>query len=138
MKGAERFFDTNVLLYLLSGDQARADRAEELLAGGGVVSVQVLNEFVSVAMRKLAMTLPEVRDVLAAVRTVCSVEPLSVETHEHALALVERYRFSIYDASILAAALRARCRTLYSEDMQHGQVIEERLRIRDPFAGGDS
>ena len=56
MSAADCFFDTNVLLYLLSKDAAKADRAEALLATGGIVSVQVLNEFASVATRKLAMT----------------------------------------------------------------------------------
>ena len=57
MSKADRFFDTNVLLYLLSKDTAKADRAEILLASGGVISVQVLNEFASVASRKLALTI---------------------------------------------------------------------------------
>ena len=55
---ASRFFDTNVLLYLLSGDQAKANAAETLVASGGIVSVQVLNEFASVATRKLHILIP--------------------------------------------------------------------------------
>jgi predicted nucleic acid-binding protein len=134
MPGADTFFDTNVVLYLLSADTAKADRAEELLAIGGTVSVQVLNEFVSVALRKLRMSWPEIRDVLAQVRAVCPVEAISVETHERAMQVAERYGFSIYDALIISAALLAGCSTLYSEDMQNGQVIEGQLTIRDPFA----
>lgn len=72
MDDVEPFLDTNVLLYLLSADAAKADRAEALLAAGGVISVQVLNEFANVASRKLAMTWPEIREILAAVRTTCS------------------------------------------------------------------
>jgi predicted nucleic acid-binding protein len=134
MPGADTFFDTNVVLYLLSADTAKADRAEELLAIGGTVSVQVLNEFVSVAVRKLRMSWPEIRDVLAQVRAVCPVEAMSVETHERAMQVAERYGLSIYDALIIAAALLAGCATLYSEDMQNGQVIEGQLTIRNPFA----
>ena len=77
MSGARSFFDTNVLLYLQSAGAAKADRAEELIAGGGVISVQVLNEFVAVATRKLAMSLAEIRDVLSVVRSLCAVEPLT-------------------------------------------------------------
>jgi predicted nucleic acid-binding protein len=134
MAGADTFFDTNVLLYLLSADTVKADRAEELLAIGGTVSVQVLNEFVSVASRKLRMTWPEIREVLTQVRAVCPVEAMSVDTHERAMQVAERYGFSIYDALIISAALLAGCSTLYSEDMQHGQVIERQLTIRNPFA----
>jgi predicted nucleic acid-binding protein len=134
MSEAEVFFDTNVLLYLLSNDAAKADRAEALLATGGVVSVQVLNEFASVASRKLTMTIPEVREILSTVRSVCAVKSLDVETHDLGLELAERYGFSIYDSLIVAAAVRAGCAILYTEDLQRGQVIEN-LTIRNPFAG---
>jgi predicted nucleic acid-binding protein len=133
MPVGDAFFDTNILLHLLSGEPRKADRAEALLAAGGVIGVQVLNEFVSVATRKLAMRLPEVREVLSTVRALCTVVPLSVETHDLGLDLAERYGFSIYDSLIVAAALLAKCRILYSEDMQDGQRIEG-LTIRNPFA----
>lgn len=134
MAGADTFFDTNVLLYLLSADTAKADQAEELLAAGATVSVQVLNEFVAVASRKLRMTLPEIKEVLAQVRAVCPVEAMSVATHDRAMQVAERYGFSIYDALIISAALLAGCTTLYSEDMQHGQIVDRQLTIRNPFA----
>ena len=133
MSGGEDFFDTNVVLYLLSADPAKADRAEELLAIGGTISVQVLNEFVAVASRKLHMSWIEIREVLAQVRAVCAVESVTIETHERALRLAERYGISIYDALIVSAALLANCKTLHSEDMQDGQVIERQLTIRNPF-----
>ena len=133
MSAGEDFFDTNVLLYLLSADAAKADRAEELLAGGGTVSVQVLNEFASVASRKLRMPWTEIREVLAQVRAVCVVEPMNLETHDAALRVAERYGLSIYDALIVAAALQAGCKTLQSEDMQDGQVIDRKLTIRNSF-----
>ena len=134
MSEAEVFFDTNVLLYLLSNDAARADRAEALLAAGGVVSVQVLNEFASVASCKLTMTIPEVREILSTVRSVCVVKSVDVETHDLGLELAERYGFSIYDGLIVAAAIRAGCAILYTEDLQQGQMIAK-LQIRNPFVG---
>ncbi|MHB1292531.1 MAG: PIN domain-containing protein [Sulfuricella sp.] len=136
MSGDKHFFDTNVVLYLLSADQAKADRAEELLAEGGIISVQVLHEFAAVASRKLGMSWPEIREVLDQVRAVSIVEPMSVETHEHGLLVAERYGISIYDSLIVAAALISGCSTLYSEDMQHGQIIEGQLTICNPFKQG--
>jgi predicted nucleic acid-binding protein len=133
MSAGEDFFDTNVVLYLLSADAAKADRAEEVIALGGTVSVQVLNEFVAVASRKLRMRSSEIRDVLAQIRAVCAVEPMTIETHESALHIAERYDLSIQDALIVSAALLSGCRTLHSEDMQDGQVIERQLTIRNPF-----
>jgi predicted nucleic acid-binding protein len=133
MSATDVFFDTNVLLYLISGDLTKADRAENLIGAGGVISVQVLNEFASVASRKNAMQPSEIREVLSTVRAACLVEPLSVQTHDLALELLERFHVSFYDALILAAARLARCRVLYSEDLQHGQSIEG-VKIQNPFA----
>lgn len=133
MNGGEAFFDTNVVLYLLSADAAKADRAEALIASGGIISVQVLNEFVAVASRKLRMPWSEIRDVLSQLRAVCSIEPISIETHDRAVHIAERHGLSIYDALIVSAALLAGCRTLHSEDLQDGQVIERQLTIRNPF-----
>ena len=133
MSAAERFFDTNVLLYLLSGDDFRADRAESELSAGGVLSVQVLNEFASVASRKLKMSIAEIREVLAAIRAVCKIVPLSEETHDLGLQVAERHGLAIYDAMIVASALLAGCRTVVSEDMQDRQILEGRLEVRNPF-----
>jgi predicted nucleic acid-binding protein len=133
MSGAEWFFDTSVLLYLLSSEGDKADRVEARLAESGVISVQVLNEFTAVAIRKLAMPLPEIHEILDTVRTVCRTEPLTADDHDRAGQIVERYKFSFYDSVIVASALRADCRILYSEDLQHGQVIERQLRVINPF-----
>jgi predicted nucleic acid-binding protein len=132
MPGTDAFFDTNILLYLLSGDAAKADRTEGLLSGGGVVSVQVLNEFASVGLRKLGLAMSEIRELLATVRALCAVKPVDVETHELGLDLAERYQLALYDAMIVSAALRADCVVLYSEDMQHGQAFGQ-LTVRNPF-----
>jgi len=133
MSGADPFFDTSVLLYLLSGDTAKADRVETLLSTRGVVSVQVLNEFAVVALRKLKMPLNEIREILDTIRAVCAVEPITVETHDRGLAVFERYRFSLYDSMLVAAALIAGAKIIYSEDLQDGQVIDNQLRVTNPF-----
>ena len=133
MRGGDVFFDTNVLLYLISEDITKADRAETLLALGGVISVQVLNEFAAVALRRQAVNFTELRQILATISAVCIVKPVDIETHELGLNLAERHRFSIYDGLIVAAALRAGCSLLYTEDLHDGQTVEQ-LTIRDPFA----
>jgi predicted nucleic acid-binding protein len=133
MSGVDSFFDTSVLLYLLSADSAKADRVEQLLESRGTISAQVLNEFAAVALRKLKMSVNEVREVLDGIRSVCSVEPVSVLTHERGLAIHERYRFSFYDSVLVASALIAGNKVLFSEDMQHAQLIDDQLRILNPF-----
>ena len=109
--------------------------AEAQTAGALFGEKLVLNEFVAVATRKLGMRLAEIREVLAATRALCTVEPLTIATHDLALDLSERLNLSFYDALIVAAAAAANCTVLYSEDMQDGQRIES-LTIRNPFAGG--
>jgi predicted nucleic acid-binding protein len=133
MSDADPFFDTSVLLYLLSGDTAKADRIEALLSARGVVSVQVLNEFAVVALRKLKMPLNEVREILDTIRAVCAVEPVTLETHDRGVAVIERYKYSLYDSMLVAAALLAGAKIIYSEDLQHGQLIDNQLRITNPF-----
>ena len=85
------FFDTSVVLYLLSDDQSKADRAEALMGDGGHISVQVLNEFASVTSRKLKMPRTDVREILSTVRAVCGTHALSLETHDQGLQVAERY-----------------------------------------------
>jgi predicted nucleic acid-binding protein len=130
---ARAFIDSHIALYLLSGDAIKADRAEAVIAAGSVTSVQVLNEVTSVMRRKLGMTWAETDEVLAGLRAVCAVEPLTIETHNTGRHLAERYGLSVYDAMIVSAGMLAGCDRLYSEDMQHGLLMEGQLRICNPF-----
>jgi predicted nucleic acid-binding protein len=127
------FFDTNVLIYLASGDPTKADRAESLIGAGGTISVQVLNEVTNVARRKMGMSWAETDAFQATIRGLLAVESITLDVHLSGLALAQRYRFSIYDAMIVASALHAECDTLFSEDMRHGMVIDDRLHVVNPF-----
>ncbi|MGH9581787.1 MAG: PIN domain-containing protein [Bryobacteraceae bacterium] len=127
------FFDTNVLVYAFREHDRRSEIAQRLLARGGVVGVQVLNEFVAVMRRKLGMSWKDIGEALSAIRTCCpSPAALNIETHETALRIAERYRYHIYDALVIAAGLGESCTILYSEDMQDGQTIGG-LTIQNPF-----
>jgi len=103
------------------------------LGGGGIPTVQVINEFASVAVRKLQLSIAEIREFLATIRTVCKVVPMTEETHEVGLKVVERYGLSVYDAMMMASALLAGCKTLVTEDMQKGQIFEGKLQVRNPL-----
>ena len=127
------FFDTNVILYAFRKDDTRGQVAETLLAAGGTLSVQVLNEFVAVARRKFDKSWEEIRRALDILRVFCPEPvPLTLETHERALHIAERYGYSILDSLIIAAALYVGTSTLYSEDMRDGQAIDG-LTIHYPF-----
>jgi predicted nucleic acid-binding protein len=132
MKG-KAFLDTNVLIYAAIKNDLRSERAEQLLAAEGVISVQVLNEFVSVARRKYQMSWKALEVALQWIRFLCpDVIPVRIGTHETAVKIAERYGYRIYDSLIVASALEANCAVLYSADLQDGQVIEG-LTIRNPF-----
>ncbi|GAB4526064.1 MAG: PIN domain-containing protein [Amphiplicatus sp.] len=130
---SDAFLDSNILVYAFT-DDPRSERALALIEQGPLIGVQTLNEFANVARRKLAMSWKEVGDALAAVRALCpQAIPVTLDVHERALALAGRYGFSFYDALVAAAALAGGCRTLWSEDMQHGLKVERRLKIVNPF-----
>jgi predicted nucleic acid-binding protein len=127
------FFDTNVLLYLVSQDAKKADRAEALVRQGGAISVQVLNEAANVARRKMGMDWRQTREFLGSLRGLLTVAPLTLETHALGLDFAERYTLSTYDATIAAAATLLGCARLWSQDMQDGMRIGETLRVANPF-----
>ena len=119
-------------LYLLD-EVPKADRAEEILANGPRISVQVLNEALVNCRRKAGLDWDETGVFLTGIQTLCTVEDLTVQTHQVGRALAERYQFSVYDAMIVAAALLSGCTTLWSEDMHDGLLVEDQLRIVNPF-----
>ena len=129
------FFDTNVLVYLASDDEAKAERAEAMVREGGAISVQVLNEIANIARRKMKLSWQETRNFLSSLRELLTVHPVTIDTHELGLALAERHHLGIYDAMIAASAILAECERLWSEDMQDGMAIDRRLRIVNPFRG---
>ncbi|KAK45573.1 pilus assembly protein [Caballeronia jiangsuensis] len=129
--------DSNVIVYLFSGDVAKADRAEALVARGNskpVISTQVMNEVTLVLSRKMGLLWPEIERILDDVEVFCEVVPLTLEVHKEARRVAEHYGFRFYDSCIIAFALLEGCEVLYSEDMHHGQVIFEQLTVINPFS----
>ena len=127
-----------MVLYLLFvvSRRKKANLEEAVIGKGATISVQVLNEVANVSRRKLKMSWLETNELLDGLRAVCKIQPLTIETHTRGLAVAERYGVSLYDAIIIAAALMAGCKTLFSEDMQHCLKIDCQLQIRNPFGSG--
>jgi predicted nucleic acid-binding protein len=127
------FFDTNILVYAQQPG-VKGDRARALFAGGGKLSVQVLNEFTAVSRRKQAKEWHEITEAISDVLTL--VDPplaLTLDLHTLARLLSEEHQLSVYDALIVAAAIEAECDTLFTEDLQHGRKFGD-LTIVNPFA----
>jgi predicted nucleic acid-binding protein len=128
------FADTNVVVYAFGQDAAKVERAEAILAAQPTVSAQVVNEFLSVCRVKLGLDV-EVRHRLAnELLEGCHVVAIDARVVAKAMAIESQAGIAYWDALIVAAALLAGCDTLYSEDLHHGQVFEERLTVVDPFA----
>jgi predicted nucleic acid-binding protein len=114
----------------------KADHAEALLRKGGIISMQVLNEVTNVARRKLAISWTEINEIVELIKSVCPVEPLTLETHDRGRLVAERYGLGLYDAMVVAAALLSGCEILYSDDIQNGLLRDQQLGIRNPFTAG--
>lgn len=128
-----QFLDSNILVYAFAEDP-RTNAAEALLQREPTICVQNLSEFANVTRRKMGFSWTEVRDALDQIRLLCpKILTVGMETHYNALRLAERHNFAIFDSLIVASALEAECDVLWSEDMQHGMVIDGRLRIANPF-----
>jgi predicted nucleic acid-binding protein len=138
---ARFFLDTNIFIYVFDTKApSKARKAARLIrqavdTGEGIVSYQVVQEFMNVALRRFAqpMTVAEAEQYLITVfRPLLGVHS-SPALYLEALRIAGAHRLAWYDSLIVAAALEANCDTLYSEDFQHGQEIE-RLRIENPFS----
>jgi predicted nucleic acid-binding protein len=133
MNAKKIFFDTNTLLYLLSSDHKKADWVSQNLQQSNVISVQVLNEFTSASIRKIKISHVELDEFLDLFKSTFNVRALDTETFNTGLMISRRYGYQHFDSMIIAAALQAGCERLYSEDMQHRQMIDKRLQIVNPF-----
>jgi len=127
------FADTNIVIYAEGADVRKAQRAMAILEPGPVISSQVVTETINILTRKYGFALAEAHDVASSLLDLCEVVPVGAQTVREAMRLAARYQLSHWDSVIVAAAHLAGCETLYSEDFQHGQVIEGRLAIVNPF-----
>ena len=130
---AADFLDTNILIYSATPESDHARAADAVIAAGGVVSVQVLNEFVNTMSRKYKASWSTITAFLEGVRLVLTVTPLDEATHLAALRLIDRYKLQWWDALIVASALQAGCTRLITQDMHAGLVLDGRLTIMNPF-----
>jgi predicted nucleic acid-binding protein len=131
------FADTNLIVYSESNDGSKSARARSIIESGPVISVQVVNEAVAVLTRKYGFTLSEAHEIAECLLEICDVVPVEANTIREAIRRVRRYGLSHWDSLVIAAALLSGCSTLYSEDLQHGQVIDGKLTVINPFLAED-
>ncbi len=135
------FFDTNTVVYLFdSSEKEKHFRINELLSEYiGKISVcissQVINEFITITTGRIKnpIRFEKQKEILKFLKIIFIISPLTVDTSLTAVDLKQKYRFSYWDSLVLASALENDCSVIYSEDMQHNQIIEGKLRIINPF-----
>ena len=126
--------DTNVLVYCHSNDEPDKQKiAESFFALYPVISTQVISEYINVIKRKLKLPKNEILDICLQNIELCMLQPVSITTLKYARYLIECYDFQLFDSIIVASALEANCHILYSEDIHHGLVVENRMEIINPF-----
>ncbi len=129
------FIDTNILVYLSSNDEIKKDIATKFLykLSNAVISTQVLGEFSNVAIRKKILTSNKLIEYIKHFERSFDITVITEKTIISAIKIKEKYKFSFWDSMIISAALQANCNILYSEDMHHSQIIEQKLTIINPF-----
>ncbi|MCL1957757.1 MAG: PIN domain-containing protein [Fibromonadales bacterium] len=130
------FLDSNILIYLYSEDEPEKQGIVNNIFDKFecIVSTQTLNEFCNVCIKKLKRTVLEIIESLNEIRGSCRLESVDDSIIKQALLLHEKYFYSYFDSLMLSSALKYNCAIIYSEDMQNGQIIENTLKIVNPFA----
>lgn len=129
------FLDTNVLVYAFGNDDPRKREVARSLAesGDALVGTQVLSELANVLTRRMGFSAAETRSRISGIAASCEGFVVTPSVVLDALRVMERYQYSFYDSQILAAALAAGTKVLYSEDLHSDQTIDGTLTIRSPF-----
>jgi predicted nucleic acid-binding protein len=129
------FIDTNILIYAYSEEEIKRERSLALIKGNNsIISIQVINEFVNVIKKKFKKNNEEVLEALEEIEASFFIwDKFNIDLTKKAINLSEKFNYSYYDCLILAAALNSNCSIVYSEDMHHNHLIEEKLKIVNPF-----
>lgn len=127
-------FDTNILIYAF-GKQSdkRKQIAKDTLAHCSIISLQVVNETSYVLLKKFNFSIKELDKIIGFLRNSFLISDLTPTITDKTLHIVNRYGFSFWDSMILASSIDNGCSVLYSEDLQHDQIIDGQLKVINPF-----
>jgi predicted nucleic acid-binding protein len=129
------FIDTNILVYLVKDNSGKAEIISSKIQerSNSYISTQVANEFCNVALKKFDFTHSNVLFTIDKFSEIFTISQVQVSTIKLAIQIKEKYGYSYYDSAIIASALQNKCNILYTEDLQHNQLIENSLTIINPF-----
>ncbi len=127
------FIDSNIILYLMDNDESKRLISRKLILLSPNICTQVLAEVANVCKHKFKYKKQDLLNLWSTLLDTCNLIPTTNESIQKAIQLVNRYDFQLFDALIVADALRSACTILYSEDMQHNMLIENQITIINPF-----
>ncbi len=127
------FLDTNILIYSIGNIIPKKRIAVNMIGKNAVISTQVIAESANVMQRKLKYSYSEIRTVTDRFAEEMNLHIITHRNVRTAFDIAEKYGYSYYDSQVIAVALESGCAVLYSEDLQHNQIIEQHLRIMNPF-----
>jgi predicted nucleic acid-binding protein len=129
------FIDTNILVYISVKDDVKTEKITKLIYNlqNVVISTQVLCEFSNVIYRNKVLSSSQLKDYIIAFSNSFEIFKITIDTINNAIRIKDRYMFSFWDSMILASAIESDCNILYSEDMQHLQIIDDKLTIINPI-----
>lgn len=126
--------DSNILIYAFGKqDNSKSRIAREIITACKKISLQTINETVFALKRKFNFSINELQEIIQFFKEKYIVKNTDIHTLETAIVIMDKYQYSFWDSMMLASALENKCTEIYSEDMQHNQTIEGRLRIINPF-----
>ena len=129
------FLDSNILVYCYSTSDINKQNIARLLAAGdnSCISTQVLNETANVLNKKYAVSWNNLEILISDFENNFTIHTITPENIKQACRIADRYQFSFYDSRIISSAMECNCSILYSEDLNHGQLIDNAIRIINPF-----
>jgi len=133
------FFDTNIILYAYSKIRnTKKEIANDIIFSSEnnnniIISNQVINEFINIAYKKFKLDSKQIENAILELDNCFNIVNFGLIAQIKALSIKEKYKFQYYDSLIIATALENGCTILYTEDMQHNQIIENQLKIINPF-----
>ena len=135
MSADKAFLDTNILVYAFTSNEPEKKETALSLFDSclPVISTQVIREFSNVLLKKTDYKSEVIKTVIGDITSVSEITLEDISYIEYAIDLHEQYGYSFYDSLILSSALKSNCSILVSEDFQNGQILDNRLRIHNPF-----
>ncbi|MBI5220180.1 MAG: PIN domain-containing protein [Bacteroidia bacterium] len=129
------FFDTNLLIYLATGDAEMQEPIIRICSESdfSLISIQVLNEFTAVCLKKQLLPINKIQKYVNEYNLCFEVADVNFRNISIAFDIKKKYNYAWYDCLIIATALLNDCSILYTQDMQHNQIIEKKLNIINPF-----